>query len=189
VKKYLVLIATALCVTCGASFAQDGAMNGGAIPVVSQASIEAARDLLLAMQTREAMLASMKQTAKAWAEQTRNLVNSRIQNQPGSSAKEKQIALTRLEEMLPRMEQEALAAYADPDAIDEYIAGLAALYARMYTLDELHQLVVFHKSPVGQKMAASNPKLMVEMSNLHAMVLAPGLNRLALKMSRDFKLD
>ena len=59
----------------------------------------------------------------------------------------------------------------DPSPEDEGAARLekmAASYARSFTVDELNVLIVFHRSPFGEKKGSVDPKLQADILNLSA---------------------
>lgn len=181
--KYL--IAAALCLACVSSFAQDGAITDAAAPKISQASFDAASELLQAMQFREALTTAMQMAAQAWVEQTRDPMRQGIQNDARLNAKEKQEVLKKFEASLARLEKEAQLTYADAEVIDDIMAGLVTIYARKFSVDELHQLSMFYHTPIGRKLAALNPQLTAELANVTNMVLLPRVNRFTEKVARE----
>jgi hypothetical protein len=181
--KYL--IAAAMCLACVSSFAQDGAMVDAAAPKISQASFDAANELLQAMRFREALTTAMQSTAQAWVEQTRHPMRQGIQNDARLNAKEKQEALAKFEASLARLEKEAELTYADAEVIDDIMAGLVTIYARKFSVDELHQLSMFYHTPIGRKLAASNPQVTAELANVTNLVLLPRVNRFAAKVAQE----
>jgi uncharacterized protein len=46
--------------------------------------------------------------------------------------------------------------------LNEFTDQLAAVYARHFTIDELHQIIAFYKTPTGQKMIAELPSIAKE---------------------------
>jgi hypothetical protein len=50
------------------------------------------------------------------------------------------------------------------DQVPELLHEAALLYAQHFSADELTQMVVFYKSPVGQKLVSEQPKMMQEMT-------------------------
>lgn len=46
--------------------------------------------------------------------------------------------------------------------LNEFTDQLAAVYARHFSIDELHQIIAFYKTPTGQKMIAELPAIAKE---------------------------
>ncbi len=55
--------------------------------------------------------------------------------------------------------------------LDEMINNAAISYANTYSIDELKQIIAFYKSPIGQKMVDSTPRVMQQMMALNTPIV------------------
>jgi hypothetical protein len=72
--------------------------------------------------------------------------------------------------------------FADPALVDEMVAELEPVYAQAYTREEMRKLTAFYRSPLGQKMLASMPKLMVAGMEVSNRLTLPRMEKLVRKM-------
>lgn len=151
---------------------------GQAAAVPDPAAVQATRQMMEAMKVRELMVQSMRQAEQGMPAQMRATLTAVIRNNRDLSEPQKQAALAEVESRLPAMMASIHAVMSDPSLVDEMLAEMAPLYAETYTVDELRQLAAFYASPLGQKMLASTPKLMVRGMEIGNRLMLPRIQKL-----------
>lgn len=170
-KKYLAMFA-AICAFAGApAFAQTA-------QALDPATVAATRQMMSAMKIREVMQASMRQMELGMPAQLREMISAAINADNRLNDEQKQLALSKLEQAMPKMLAALHAALADPTLLDEMIAEMVPVYARNYTTAEIKQLTGFYQSPLGQKMLATMPKVMAESMAVSNKLMAPRMQKL-----------
>jgi hypothetical protein len=101
------------------------------------------------------------------------------------SPQKKQEAMAKVESMLPRIAAEASELFNDPTLIDEILAEMVPLYARIYTVDEIHQLSAFYQTPLGQKMLASIPAIATESMAIGNRVTMPRIQKMMARAAQQ----
>ena len=140
----------------------------GAAPVFAQqaqpdpAAIAASREMFESMNYRNTMVAAMHQMSISMATNMRAASEAAIKNNPRMSDEAKQQALAKLEADLPDRVARVQALLDDPTLVDDIIAETIPVWADTFSVDELHQIAAFYRTPLGAKMLASMPKLMGE---------------------------
>ena len=170
-KKTLTLLATVAVLAAAPAFAQS-------TPAADPATVAATRQMLEAMKVRDLMVQSMEQVMQSIPAQMKSMVRAMIQNDPKLDDEQKQQALAKFEQALPKLMEAVQITLNDPGLVDEMIAEMVPLYARTYTTAEIRQLAAFYKSPLGQKMLAATPKLMAESMDISNRVMAPRMQKL-----------
>lgn len=179
-KKYLTVFATVAALAAAPAFAQTA-------PAVDPATVAATKQLLEAMNIRDLMTQSMQQVTQVMPAQMRSVVGGLIQNDPKLDAEQKKQAYAKFEATLPKMLVVMQNTLSDPKLIDEMIAEMVPVFARTYTTAEIKQLGDFYKSPLGQKMLASTPKLMAESMEIGNRVMAPRMQKLVTDLAQSIK--
>ena len=143
------------------------ALMGGA-PVFAQeqaldpAAVAAANDLFDAMHYREMMGSMIPQLVQGMAKAMHDGAEARIKNDSKATPEQKKAALAKMEAELPAAMNQVRTVLADPGLVDEMMAATVPMYARTFSADELKQLAVFYRSPVGVKVLTTMPQLMGE---------------------------
>jgi hypothetical protein len=171
VKKHLAAFAAAISLTCAGAYAQTA-------PAIDPAAAVAARELMDVLRTREMMTISMQQAEQQFPKQVEAMAGQALDTNPNITAEQKAEARARLEKTLPLMSAELHKVLSDPTLLDQMQAEILPLYAQTYTVDELHQLAAFYKSPLGQKTLASMPKLMAASMEINNRVMLPRLKQM-----------
>lgn len=171
-KKYLAMFAAISAFAGAPAFAQN------AQPALDPATVAAVKQMMSAMKVREVMQAGMQQMELGMPAQLRQTITAGINANREMSAQQKQQALARIEQKLPKLVAVLHNTISDPALLDEMIAELVPVYARNYTTAEIQQLAVFYQSPLGQKMLATMPKVMAESMAISNKLMAPRLQKL-----------
>jgi hypothetical protein len=100
-----------------------------------------------------------------------------VENDTTITAEQKKAALAKIDTALPAIVTQAHALYADPSLVDDIVSETLPLYARTYTADELRQMTVLYRSPLGQKMLATMPQLMAECAEISNRVMMPRVQK------------
>ncbi|HWW69758.1 MAG TPA: DUF2059 domain-containing protein, partial [Duganella sp.] len=130
---------------------------------IDPAAMTAARELFDAMNYRPMMKDMMVQMVRGMEGSMRPMLEQTINANNRLGAAEKKKALARIEQKLPEMNKLLAEFVSDPTLVDEMLAQAVPLYARNYSVDELHQIAAFYRTPVGAKLLATMPKLSAEM--------------------------
>ena len=165
--KKIVLVA---CLTL--SLAMPSVYAQSAAPV-DPAAIAAARELLEAMNYRSTMQAMVKQMQQAMPAMILQGATAAIDGNAKLTADQKAAEIKKVREEIPRSSASFSAMFGDPAVMDELAAETIPLYARNYSVEELHQITAFYRSPVGIKMMATMPKLMNESMAISQKVMMP----------------
>ena len=126
-------------VLCGAAEPSPPASPPAAEASITPESLAAAHELLTAMDAQATGMTMFKAL--------RELMILNIQNQAKKPASE--IAKIVDEVLMPEVELQ----------IGGFIDILASIQASAYTIDEMHQLMAFYRSPIGQRTIELTPKI------------------------------
>lgn len=171
-KKYLVMFAAVSAFAGAPAFAQN-AQQG-----LDPATVAAAKEMMSAMRIRDVMQASMQQMEQGMPAQLRQMVSAAINSDPKLSPEQKQQALAKFEHSMPKLLAALHNTLSDPTLLNEMVAEMVPIYARNYTTAEIKQLAAFYKSPLGQKMLATMPKVMAESMEVSNRLMAPRMQKL-----------
>ena len=163
-KKLIFAVLAAL--TFSAAFAQTPA------PVDPKAA-QAVRELLDSMKYRELMNGAFQSMLKNIPTMILQGATNAINANTKLTGEEKKAALDKAAQNIPKAVAATSAVLSDPKLVDEIIEEIVPLYARHFTTDELRQLAVFYKSPVGAKMLATMPQIMSESMQIGQKLVAP----------------
>jgi hypothetical protein len=176
-KKILAVLATAITLSVPA-FAQTA-------PALDPAVVDAVKQMQSAMKLRDVMTASMQQLEQSMPQNLRASVTQMINSNTTLDASQKQKQVAQMEQRLPAMLGEMHELFSDPTLVEEMLAEMVPLYARTYTVDEIHQLSAFYQSPVGQKMLATMPRLMTESMAISQRVMMPRIQKVMAKTAQS----
>lgn len=152
-KKVIATVVSSLALLCAAPvFAQQA----------DPAASAAAKELFESMNYRAVMLNMMQQMSKNMEPMMRSMLESAINSESSLSAKERKLALSKIDKQMPRINQIMAEFMNDPSLVDEMMAQAVPIYARNFTADEIRQIAAFYRTPVGAKMLAAMPKLASE---------------------------
>ncbi|HEY5799124.1 MAG TPA: DUF2059 domain-containing protein [Burkholderiaceae bacterium] len=155
------------------------------LPVQAQTNVggdvnAAARELVVAMNTRQTMSGAMR----TMQPMMKSMTAEHIRADPASTAEQKAAQIAKLDQGSAAMAEELQTLFSDPVFLDEIEAVSAASYAKYYTIDELKQLTAFHKSPVGMKMKAMMPQVAQDSMAAVQKVLMPRFRELSKKFAQ-----
>jgi hypothetical protein len=105
-------------------------------PSVAPENLAAARELVSAMKVADQFKAQVPSLIA-------NIKPVIVQNRPEVEKK--------YEAMMPTFQQQAM------QRINELTDALATIYAQSFTVDELHAVAAFYRTPAGQKLNEPNP--------------------------------
>jgi hypothetical protein len=173
-----------LAVTAAAAFAAFPSFALAAPGADPQATV-AVKAMFDAMEMRKNMNAMYAQMQQSIPAMMRQQLGGMIQADPKLNAQQKQEAMAKLEQSLPRMSQSIGKIFNDPTLIDAMIDEMVPLYANNYTVAEIKELTVFYRSPVGRKMMTLSPKLAAEGMAVGQRVMMPRIGKLMQDMAQD----
>jgi hypothetical protein len=171
-KHRLAAFASAIAFACAPAFVQAAPASSA-----SPALVDAAKQLLVTMKSRETMAAAFRQIETQMPAQMAAATRAAINNNPRLNDKQKAEALDKMQQSLAHTSARMHEMLADPTLIDEIIEQVVPLYAETYTLDELHQLSAFYASPLGQKMLNTMPQLMGRSMEISNRVMMPRIQK------------
>ena len=168
-KNIVSTVVAVIALLCSPAFAQTK-------PPVDPVAIAAARKMLVAMDYRNVMKASMAQMSKSMPAIMTSTVQSLVDNDHNLSKAQRAETMKEVEKMIPVVLTRVDAVMADPAVVDEMIEAIIPVWARIYTVSELEQLTAFYTSPVGKKTLTSMPQLMTEGMQAGQQIIAPRIN-------------
>jgi len=180
-KKLIAAVLTTLAFTAAApSFAQAPQ----AAPL-DPATVAAARELFESMNFRATMVNMMKQMSHSVVGSVRPAIEAALNGDSALDAAAKKQALEKFERKMPEIDKLMGDFMSDPALVDEMLEASIPLYARTYTVDEIHQIAAFYRTPVGAKMLATMPRVSAElMQNTQGMMT----KRMGALMQRMMKI-
>ncbi|MCS0580891.1 DUF2059 domain-containing protein [Massilia pinisoli] len=170
-KKILVAFAVSLAFVTPLSFAQNAAAAPQA--AADPAALAATGELFEAMNYRAVAQGTLEQMRRTMPAMMTQGATAAIDNNPKLNAAEKKNAHEKLNKELPQAVKLFDGVFGDPSLVDEMLRATAQIYARHFTVDELHQIAAFYKTPVGTKMLATMPQLMAESMQAGQQVVMP----------------
>lgn len=148
----------------------------GAVPAFAQtpdpAAIAAAKEMFDSMKYRATMTNALQQMSQGMAAAIHNSAETVIKNDPRMSEQDKQAAIIKMEAELPARVERIQATLNDPTLVDDIIAETIPVWANTFTVDELHQIAAFYRTPLGERMLAAMPKLMGESMRMGQQIMA-----------------
>ncbi|MET3132208.1 hypothetical protein AAKU55_002478 [Oxalobacteraceae bacterium GrIS 1.11] len=183
-KKILCSALTTLALVASAPvLAQAAAPAPASVQAIDPATTQAVRDLLAAMKYREMMSAAFEQMSKSLPAMVRQVAVNAVESDPKLSGAKKKDALAMVEKNIPQAVRAAQSIFADPKLVDEMIAEIVPLYARHFTVEEIGQVAVFYRTPVGVKMLASMPEIMNESMLISQKIMMPRVAKMIEKFT------
>lgn len=142
------------------------------------ATAAAVRELLDSMNYRAMMNGAMQSMLRNMPSMLLQSATNSINANPSLSDEQKKAALAKVAERMTPALAGMQALLSDPTLIDDMINEIVPLYARHFTVDEIHQMAVFYKTPVGTKMLTVMPQLMGESMQIGQRVVMPRMAKL-----------
>lgn len=177
-KKFVLALSAAAAIAAFPSFAL-------AAPGADPQATAAVNAMFDAMEMRKNMAAMYAQMRQAMPAMMRQQLVGVIQADPKLDAQQKQEAVAKVEQSLPRISQSIGKLLDDPTLIDAMIDEMVPLYANHYTVAEIRQLTAFYQSPVGRKMMAISPTLAAEGMAIGQRVMMPRVGKLMQDMAQE----
>ena len=165
-KKFLTAALVALTLLSAGAHAQTP-------PAGDPATEAAVRELLVSMKYRQTMIAAMQSMLKNMPTMILQMATNSVNANPNLSDEQKKAELAKAAERIPGALAGVQAILNDPTLIDDMITEIVPLYARHFTVDEIHQMAAFYATPVGTKMMAVMPQVMNEAMQLSQKVIMP----------------
>ena len=184
-KTIVAVLCTTLILAPSAVCAQVSAppTAAGAEQPIDPATAAAARDLFDAMQFPDLMQKTIAQMRVAIPAMLKQSGTAAINSNSQLSDEQKQQALARLDGELPKMVAAIDGLFNDPKLLDDLMMGITPLYARHFTVAELHQIAAFYRTPVGTKLLTTMPQLMQETMQISQRVILPRISALVKQRS------
>lgn len=139
------------------------------------ATAAAVRELLDSMNYRAMMNGAMQSMTRNMPNMILQMATNSINANTNLSDEERKVALAKAAERIPGAIAGMQTLLSDPTLIDAMIDEIVPLYARHFTVDEIHQMAAFYKTPVGAKMLNEMPQLMTEAMQIGQRVVMPRL--------------
>ncbi len=185
-KIVAILAASATLALSGAAAAQApvaAPVAAAAAPAaLDPAALKAARELFDSMNYRQSMQEMMRQMSQSAMQSMRPMMEAATSQDKRLSEAQRKQMLDKIDAKMPQLNQMMMESMGDPALVDELLAQAIPIYARNFTVDELHQLAAFYATPVGKKMMAVMPKLasesMASSQQLMAQRMQPMMARL-----------
>jgi hypothetical protein len=182
VKNHLVAIAAAIAVSFAPSFVQAAPATSTSL---DPAAIEASKQLMDVMNFRELTIISLRQAEERLPDQMKTMMTGMVKNDTTIDDGQKTAALAKIDQAMPLLVAQVHALYGDTSLVDEIVAETAPLYARIYTADELRQMAVLYRSPLGKKMLATMPQLMAECAEIGNRLMMPRIQKMMSQLSTN----
>ena len=180
-KKIVAAVVTAFALTGAApSYAQAPAP--ATATAIDPAAVTAARELFDAMNYRSMMKEMMLQMGQGMESALRPMLEQAINSNNRLDAAQKKKAMAMIDPKLPEMNKILIEFVADPKMVDETLEHAIPLYAKTFTVDEIHQIAAFYRTPVGAKLLATTPKLSAELMQSSQATMVESIGPMTQKM-------
>ena len=160
---------------------------GQAKPPIDPVTSAAVRKMLVVMDYRNVMKASMAQMSKSMPAVMRSTVQSMVDGDASLNNAQRVEAMKEVEKMIPVVIAKVDSVLSDPVMADEMIEAIVPVWARIYTVNEIEQMTAFYTSPVGKKMLASMPQLMAEGMQAGQQIISPRINAVMADLIKTLK--
>jgi hypothetical protein len=185
-KKLFAVSSIFLAVAMPAAFAQSPSPTAAPAPVAmaapDAATLAAANEMLDSMNYRTVMQGMMGQMRQAMPAMMKQGAVAAIDGSAKLDAAQKKQALDKLDQELPRMKAFMDGVFDDPAVMNELVQEAAGLYARHFSVNELHQIAMFYKTPVGAKTLNVMPQIMQESMQISQRVIMPRVGAIMKKL-------
>lgn len=148
----------------------------------SPAALTAAKEMVTAMNMRQVMGAAMKQMAASMPQIMSQTAAAAINASAKLNDAQKKQALAEAQQKIPEMSASMQSFFDDPKMIDEMVEEIAPIYARNFTVDEIHQITAFYQTATGAKMLRIMPQLMGESMQVSQKVIMPRISKMMEKI-------
>lgn len=172
-KKLFAASSILLAVAMPVAFAQTSVPAPVAIAAPDAVALAAANDMLESMNYRgvlQGMFAQMRQSLPTMITQS---ATKAINSSSKLDESQKKHALEQAGEEQSLAVSFVDGVFNDPAVTAELLRETAALYARLFSVSELHQMTLFYKTPVGAKILATMPQITGESMQISQRVLLP----------------
>jgi hypothetical protein len=143
----------------------------------SPEAARAVRDLLDTMDYPNVMRKMLDQMSRQMPQMMLEGATATIRANKSLSEAERKQALDHAANQLPQAIAATKELFADPTLIDDMLNEMVPLYASHFTVDELHQMADFYRTPVGRKMVAEMPRIGGEAMQIGQRVMLPRIDR------------
>jgi hypothetical protein len=172
-KKYVAAFTAALAFAASPGFVH--AAPAAAVP--DPAVTAAVRDLLDTMHYRDVLNGSLAQLKQTMPDMMRAMVAQRVETDSRLTPVQKQQAMARAEQQIPRAIDQMTRILSDPKLVDQLMAEIVPLYAKNFTLPEIREIQAFYRSPTGQKVLVTLPKLMNDSMAISNKIIGPRMEQ------------
>lgn len=147
-----------------------------AIATPDSAAMAAANEMLILMQYRSTLKAMLVQMRQYMPTQVKQAVISTIYGSPKLNAGQQKDAVEKFYKELPQTGALIDGILNDPALLDSMVQEMAKMYAGQFTVDEMHQLSMFYRTPVGAKMLASASQMGAVMVQIQERLVTSRIN-------------
>jgi hypothetical protein len=149
-----------------------------AAPAADPQTTAAVKAMFDAMELRKTMAAANAEMEKALPAMFRAQIAGMIEADGSLSPQQKTEASAKFERGLPSMTKGMIDILRDPVLMDQVMVEMVPLYANNFTTDEINELAVFYRTPLGRKMMAVTPRLSAECMAISQKIVMPRIGKL-----------
>ncbi|MBD8531932.1 MULTISPECIES: DUF2059 domain-containing protein [unclassified Massilia] len=124
------------------------------------------RELLTLMKYREQLTARLQQTAQAMPKAVLQAQAVRINANAKLTEEQKKAELAIAANDIPKGMAAGQRVLSDPKLVDDIFERVVPMYARLFTLAEVNDLLAFYRSPTAAKLQGLLPQIMQETNQL-----------------------
>ena len=177
-KKVVLAVCLALSFAMPSVYAQS-------VAPVDPAATAAVKELLVAMNYRATMINTIAQMQQNMPAMMLQGATAAINGNPKLTPEQKSAAIAKAAKEIPGRAAKLASVFNDPALLDELVVEMVPVYARHFTIDELHQMAQFYQTPVGVKMMNEMPAVVGETMAISQRVMIPRMNALLDKVLKD----
>jgi hypothetical protein len=136
----------------------------------------AIKDLLDAMNTREALTQAFGQIAQTLAPRMGEAMNRQIEVYPNLSPEQKLKVRQGMNAPFEAAVKESAGIITNPKLVDDTIEKMIPIYASHFTMTEIKELTAFYRSALGNKMLTTLPQVSAESLQAGVQIFSPRVN-------------
>jgi hypothetical protein len=148
------------------------------LPPITLEQRVAIKDLLEAMNTRDALTKAYGAVSQGLAPRMADAMNRQIETMPTLSADQKQKVRENIGPSFDAAVKQAATIVTDPKLVDETMDKMIPIYAKYFTLPEVKQLTAFYRTPIGIKTLTTKAQADGESFQAGAAIFTPRITAL-----------
>jgi len=160
------MCALALSAPVVAQAAAQAQVQTPAAAAADPALTRSVRELLTLMKYREQLTARLQQTAQAMPKAVLQAQAVRINANAKLTEEQKKAELAIAANDIPKGMAAGQRVLSDPKLVDDIFERVVPMYARLFTLAEVNDLLAFYRSPTAAKLQGLLPQIMQETNQL-----------------------